>query len=341
MRPLSLFAAAFGLIILGTATLLSMNDLGKLAPEQPPNTDGVPIFPIAQERERWSRAIKREGAAQAYESLVATYQTSTFAVQHVAMHLMGELLWEHRGLEGLTICDERFAYACHHAFLWRAIGERGPSAIRELDRACVERFGPRTPACQHGIGHGILEYLGHDRLDAALVECRKTTPQHPFFGCPAGVFMEYFAPLVMGDGQKTHEPVPFNADDPYEPCPDVPSEFRGACYFKIAEWWHVYRHMNLTAIGQLCGGLTDVTDRETCFIGTGKTAADAYALNETAGWCKTMPEREGEILCRAGAMWTFRRAPETRAVADRLCTALEGEAASRCQALADLDALTR
>ena len=113
---------------------------------------------------RWSVAFANGAAGSLqYKSeytLTATSRTINF----------GDALYHTTSLKGIHICDSKFGFGCYHSFLEEAITDKGLSAINDLDNECSKQFS-KGGSCQHGIGHGILSYLGDDKLSQALTLC--------------------------------------------------------------------------------------------------------------------------------------------------------------------------
>src|SRR3989338_2641211 len=162
----------------------------------------------------WSARIDSIGTARAYGEFKEAYEAQDSKFQHLAAHVMGSLLYEKEGLAGLGICDATFAFGCYHSFFGSAVSKEGIGAIKDFDRICMEKFGPWGTGCPHGIGHGILEYMGHEKLDEALAACAHTTQKHPLLGCTSGVFMEYNFPVLIGKEEASSQVRKWNPDSP-------------------------------------------------------------------------------------------------------------------------------
>ncbi|MBI3420891.1 MAG: hypothetical protein HY006_02405 [Candidatus Sungbacteria bacterium] len=295
-----------------------------------PAQSGLP-FDAAGERRRWKQRIHDAGAAGAYENFKAEFQGFDFGMQHIAAHLFGELLYENKGIGNIAVCDSAFSFGCYHSFFGRAISERGTGALPDLYRACVEKFGPLGTGCQHGLGHGLLEYLGHDRLEETLAACGDSAPQvSPFLGCTSGVFMEYNLPIIISAVSATPSRRSFDEKNPYAPCPSIPEKFRLSCYYETPAWWQ--QEISFDTMGVLCSKVRGQAEREACFKGIGSTAAPSnqYDVSVTIDTCKRMPGVEGQLFCRAGASWGFYVLPEKRSQADQLCGGLPEKDRLRC-----------
>ncbi|MCH7883575.1 hypothetical protein IIA95_04175 [Patescibacteria group bacterium] len=319
-NTLFLYASIFLLlaIVVGFVISSSSDAIEKFDRED----KGIESLNTLQERQKWIGRIDAVGTERAYEEFKKMYASDRFKIQHTMAHVMGELLYEKKGIEGLTTCDSSFAFGCYHSFFGRAISEEGMDAIPKLDKACVKKYGPGGTGCLHGIGHGIIEYLGHDKLVTALEACRLTTQVNPLFGCTSGVFMEHNIPIIISAEKiqsKIREP---NNENPYEPCNTiVPKEFRKSCYFEIGLWWKHVLDADFEKLGMLCKKIPEAEYRELCYLGVGTVVAPTsnFEAEKAIRLCEEMPDPRPILLCRAGASWVFFAVPEKRFLAQTVC----------------------
>ncbi|MDP2735120.1 MAG: hypothetical protein Q8P12_02850 [bacterium] len=324
-------------LLIGGAFLLQGPAEGGRAEEDNAPRGDAGLDP-AKEREHWTGLIDTKGAAAAYEDFKETFADSHFSLQHLNAHLFGELLYRKLGIEGIAVCDATFAFGCYHSFFGQALAEHGMAAVEQLDRACIDKFGEYGTGCQHGIGHGLLEYFGHRQLIAALEGCTFTTQVQKLFGCTSGVFMEYNVPIIITPEFARTEVRELDGEGPYAPCATiVPEGFRESCYYEMAQWWDKVYLGDYAKIGELCQGIALLKEQEPCYLGTGNVAAPSsdYDVASTIEKCEAMPTSEGEFLCRAGASWSFFAVPERRELAPLLCEGL-GQDAYRCAQKSDL-----
>ncbi len=291
-----------------------------------------------EEKKYWSQEIDRIGAEKAYQEFKDKYATSYFGIQHTAAHIMGALLYEKAGLNGLTVCDSTFAFGCYHSFFGQALSQKGTAIIPELDKACLAKYGPLGTGCQHGIGHGLLEYYGHGQLDQALNSCLVTTQKKPLFGCTSGVFMEYNVPIIIDSANAYTKFRELDRDHPYTPCPNLNSQFQQSCYYEMGQWWDKVYDGDYKKIGLLCQGISNPTYRESCYLGVGNVAAPSsnYDPDSTVAKCTMMPEYDGQITCRSGASWSFYAEPKYRNLSVKVCDNLPDEVRQRCVTKSDL-----
>lgn len=292
--------------------------------------DATGTLDIAAERQFWQERVATTGAARAYGEFKAAYADADFDRQHIAAHLWGNLLFDTTGLDGVGICDSTFKFGCYHGFFTAAIGNRDIGILPELERACRAKFGSLASACEHGIGHGILEYLGHDNLAGALEACAAMPQTDPVAGCTAGVFMEYNLPLTVVPGAAAFMRYrPLDDANPYEPCPNLPQQFRQSCYHELLQLWD--RNYNYGKIGILCAALSNGAERKACFQGAGTAAmlSSRYDVASTVGKCRELPA-DGQTICRIAASWGFTGAEPYRHLAHQLCQGLGADIEAQC-----------
>ena len=290
-------------------------------------------------REAWSRHVDEAGVEIAYENFKREYKSGKFRRTHFAAHAFGELIYERTGAKGVAICDTTFSFACYHSFFVANIKNNGLAIIPDLEEGCIEKFGPLEVDCVHGIGHGLLQYIGHDEAIAALNECAKLSWQKPLRGCQSGVFMEHNFPTLIDSTGAVSSIREFDISSPYFPCTEVPERFRQACYFEIVDWWYK-SGVDFKKIGELCGAIENKKEEGACYLGAGDVAAPQsdYDPALALSYCKEMGNSEGELFCRAGASWGFFSVtergffsvPEKRALAPVLCEGLDQDVKRRC-----------
>lgn len=298
---------------------------------------GAHVSTVAQ---FWRERIGETDAKAAYADFKHAYATETPETQHAHAHVFGGVLFEEIGQRGVSVCDSSFAFGCFHELLGRAIHAGGLEVVHELNQACIENLGAQALGCQHGIGHGILTYIGYnyDDLTAALAACRELPVSDPIGGCYGGVFMEYNLQTILD----TNAVRPLADDDPHAPCNTLAPEYKGACYFWQSQWWRVVLggggDTAFTRIRDLCDSLGQRELRTQCFRGIGNNVAGAFGWNASrmGTYCDTMPSVRARIQCRGSAASVFWAEPQVRDDAASLCTQLAAAEADRCLTIADL-----
>lgn len=244
--------------------------------------------------------LANNGPKEAYEEIKRRYQNKDFYLQHAAAHIFGELVYDKEGKEGIIYCDNNFAFGCYHAVFSHAVRDEGLVVIKSLKEYCLgfsgrlERIG-----CQHGLGHGIGEFLGPEKIIQGLAFCEDEVSQKPFY-CWGGVFMEYNFPFFFSkdEGEQYR---PLKEDNIFEPCESLPSKYQNVCYYRLPEWWEIVLGRDYFQMGELCRSLNQENKRY-CFMGIGTIIVDAklYSQNQTISSCKKVGG-DGFDFCMAGA----------------------------------------
>jgi hypothetical protein len=295
--------------------------------------DPLALSSVAEQRATFEQDIRTLGGAGAYTKFKKIYSEVPFNQQHLATHIFGGALYTVLAHDGVAVCDSGFSFGCFHGFFIGAVSEEGLSVVKSLDIACSRT--PIPAACQHGIGHGILEYLGHGRLDDALRACAEITRSGPVGGCTSGVFMEYNVPLIESSGAFSTEarmlPAP---DEPYHPCPEVASQFSESCYHELPQWWEQVYAGDFGVIGRLCHEAGAEEYQRACVGGIGYRAAPSanYNLGKTRALCAMMPTDDMEHLCIVSASHAFASNIGDDQGAMALCDALPVSYLAACSA---------
>ncbi len=246
-------------------------------------------------------ALRDLGPDAAYRKLLGATASSTESIKHLNGHLFGGALYDVAGLPGFSACGMELNGGCLHEFVARAIQDSGLPIIGTLSEDCIGRFGLMgATACQHGIGHGLVGYLGYTdaALEDSLEACATLTAANPVRGCYGGAFME-FTTRTMAENVLLE----FSTAAPFSHCAKVSDAFRPACYFWTPTW----------ALESLFGA---TRDRET-YAAVGALCAkapEAYASSCYGGLGYFAPPSAGfdrektEALCDSVSS-----APEPRA----------------------------
>jgi hypothetical protein len=189
----------------------------------------------ALEEAYWRERIQSVGGSGAYKELAQSVEGKTPESEHTSAHAFGAALYEEKGKEGLSVCDAHFNFGCYHEFLGRAIAAEGLAVAASLNEGCFSALTESPLSCQHGIGHGILSYIGYGekQLRQGLEECEKIPYADPIGGCYGGLFMEYNLQTMLATQARLR---PLGVD-PLAPCNVLKETYRAACYYWQPQWW--------------------------------------------------------------------------------------------------------
>lgn len=231
---------------------------------------------ISRARVQISRVMRMKGPAAAYVYTKTLFPGDvSFISQHLLMHVFAELAYARYGADGMIYCDDDFAYGCYHGFMAQSIVHEGLNIAENLFAACMSISN--ATACQHGIGHGIMQHLGNRRLKDALDVCVQIGAPISAAGCFGGAYMEYHFPALTTGGIQSA--LPFDHRDPYDVCPELPAQYQPSCYFRLVEWWEQISGRNYDMMGDLCVNIDGEHMREQCFVAIGTTSASTSGRN--------------------------------------------------------------
>ncbi|KND48244.1 MAG: hypothetical protein AB199_04420 [Parcubacteria bacterium C7867-004] len=290
----------------------------------------------AYNRAYWKERIEATGSADTYAEFTERNQRAEQGRQHFSAHVIGALIAEKEGASGITICDAAFGFGCYHGLFGDLIAKGGDAMVADLDAACLSKFGPLGTGCQHGIGHGVLEYTGYDAITEALELCGHTTQVVPLLGCTSGVFMEYNTPLAGPSDALVPSIRTFDAEAPYRPCTDIAQKYQSSCYFELGHWFRITLNDDYERIGELCGALAS-SARTHCFLGVGAMIGpmEEYDVPKARAACATF-KADDENYCRAGLRWSLYQVPEQRSQAVLACEDSDPVRVQACELFGDL-----
>lgn len=256
-------------------------------------TPAKPMNALRQSETEWRQVFDTRGA-DAYAAFIEVGNKLGYYDAHALAHTIGEILYEREGVSGISLCTGDFGFGCYHGFAGAALMHDGLPVVKQLDAACTH--ATNYLGCSHGIGHGILVYLGVNDLVKALDAC--PSPDDRIGGCWGGVFMEYNA-NTMGDQVARA----YTDAHMYAPCTSVPARYRDACFYEISSWWtgtmsHEESDLKkYSIVGERCAK-ADSAYRDMCYRGVGNAIGPASSYDPVVmkQWCDAMP-KEGRYTC--------------------------------------------
>lgn len=164
-----------------------------------------------------------KGAVYAFETLRRA-DLAAGTDLHLLGHVVGDILYKQKGIDGIYDCTQDFRNACSHSIVVGLFGERGVDALNDISDVCRNAPGGTGAytMCFHGLGHGVLAYTLYD-FKKAVSLCEKTgTPEYQYreySECVGGQVMEL---ITGGDHDrkawKKERPKYLKDDDPLFPC---------------------------------------------------------------------------------------------------------------------------
>ncbi len=288
---------AIGIVFVCTMSIVAQNHFTESS--RPFKTRKIQS--LYQELKRTWEDIFDRTPADAYGEFIKTANTLPYSDAHTLAHIVGAILYDREGLAGLSYCTNDFAFGCYHGFAGRVIEITGSAGVGNFAEACKAQKSATD--CEHGIGHGLLAYLGDGGLVAALELC-PPAERESVGGCYNGVFMEYFLNTLQRDEGKGIRPP--NSSEPEGPCKSsVPRKFQPACYYELPAWWRAWEanggapyEKQFKAVGERCALVADSDLQTVCFEGAGAQIApfSKYEMGRIQKLCLLMPE-SGRATC--------------------------------------------
>lgn len=269
-----------------------------------------------------------------WRELVATGKDLDYSDAHALTHVAGDALYRNFGIDGVGYCGPEFGYGCYHGAAGAALEAEGLDAAPRLRESCMRPGHGFFLGCIHGIGHGILVFLGNEELARALKACEPVQGEETIGGCWGGVFMEYnFNTMQSTDGIA---PRPFESDAAHEPCDSLETKYAPACYYEQPSWWRVSfaiaaraRGSYIKETGALCDGVSESSLRDICFRGVGNVVGPQAGYDEKMmrAWCGEIADDRGRELCLHEAFGHLLQSEGGRMRLAELCA--EGDPAAR------------
>ncbi len=266
-------------------------------PAPPPFVSGRSDSSDVQ-RAYWESRVRVVGGAEAYQEFSRFARGNATGVQHQLAHAFGEGLYTVEGERGVSVCDSQFAYGCFHVMLGKAIAANGLADSNKFDILCRNSLLKSPEACEHGIGHGAVAYLGYDEdaLVRSLGACDTLNSPTSTLACYSGAFMEYNMHTMLAD---TSGPRRLVDNRLYAPCDMLSTKYQKSCAFGQPQWWMhgVYQaevpdEGLYRKLGGLCDRIDSADATRFCYEGLGNITP------QVAGYSPAV----SAMLCRASAV---------------------------------------
>ena len=257
--------------------------------------------------EDWKRRFEEQDPERAYAEFLRAGNALSYYKAHSLSHIIGEIVFKRLGIRGIALCTPDFGYGCYHGFAGSALQDRGLALVADLNDACESVKNPRVAfGCIHGIGHGILAYVGNEELPRALEACVPLNDGvSDVGGCLGGIFMEYNYNTMRS--LKGIDLRPYDIPHAYEPCAtQIPERFRAACYYEQPSWWRATFGGNnadtleqFKKVGRLCADIKGTSLRDICFRGAGNVIGPRSEYRPTVmrELCSAMPSDGSQDSC--------------------------------------------
>ena len=249
----------------------------------------------------YQELLNRIGMIEAQEALYKSGLPFT-GQTHLLNHASGDFAYKKYGNKGILYCKEYFLASCFHAVILETIANEGVNTLEKTMESCWEKDITVASQCAHGIGHGVLAWVGYKNLTEALKICdglATKDSRFPLFNCHDGVFMENLW-AVHNDGQPSPDRW-IKHDDPYYPCndPQIKEEWQAGCWANQASLMYQMFEGDVKKVGEYCDVVENKSYRENCY---NNLARQIHPLTEsnidkTLYYCGLLPkEKNPECL---------------------------------------------
>lgn len=286
------------------------------------------------------QAIDRLGPEKVSKLITNKFRTQSALQGHSIAHLMGASLYIKLGIGGLNYCNSSFGFGCFHGFFSTAIPHEGLSVLKKSDEKCVNKQLHKSSECQHGIGHGLNEYFGPEKLNSSLTECEKLRFYGRLIGCHDGVFMDYNFPMISHEhGDVNIQLRDFNEKNPYSPCTDLVADekYLPDCYYELAIYAVKLFGNNYFKATEYCKGIANNEYRKLCQRGVGGEIAIINNYNKESSLieCDKM-QKTDKTLCYTGVAGLLHTTPAGYPIYKDICSLLTESEKNYCLANSDI-----
>jgi len=266
---------------------------------------------------------------EAWEYLKKVFLVNGQAIgnAHEHAHIIGNEAYRQFGFEGVSICDDTFAYGCYHGTTEKLLQEDGPGVIREIEEKCIAMFPPEETmlytGCIHGSGHGLFSWAGFD-TKRALEKCDTFSRQYRPY-CYDGVFMEHSSSAPKTD---------LDPKDPWRFCADFPEQYQHNCARYQVQIFTQLFGWDLAQSIKGCSLAPTLSFQKTCFADFGYVVTQIAKNNrdKIKELCSLSPTKEGQHMCIIGAATelVFQQYTNWRALSETLCKELPKSWEEQC-----------
>lgn len=288
---------------------------------------------IAGESKKWRDRLDKEGAEVTYRQFKAETSKVNYNHQHTLAHIFGNILFNKLGINAIKVCDDSFSDGCYHSVITRVIAADGVGIVPKIDEICLKKDTIAAVSCQHGIGHGLVVFLGYtkEKFEKALQLCDTTKNLGLYPSCEIGAFMEYNTPIDSISGiARIDIARKLDINNPDKLCQEIGNKYQKICNATISYWWYMVLRDDFKKIGSLCQGITNIGNRRICFYGIGITLATvSYNVSDIKTRCKLLIGDQSEALCLTGAAFGVKSAL-VNLQAESICEDLKDSLKKNC-----------
>lgn len=307
----------------------------------------------ASQEQYWRELIQTFGIDEAKGQFMKSIAGDEPTEAHTESHAFGAALYDLG--EPLTKCpttnvqDEFYSSGCAHEFIGRMISDRGLEAVDDIEAQCASLSRREFHLCEHGIGHGLIGYLGYD-LDAlrvAVGACARTSDNN----CYRAAFMERDFRRLANIELSVRQPEKGEPEHSY--CNEFKEPVKSVCVYWQPNWWYALLSPDVPSaeLPDLMSHLYTLCDqwsgvyKNLCATGVG---FNIYYIGASVPEARAICDsRFGDksFYCKIGVASRYRSFGVEVPEVQRVCEGLTGSLADQCthaaagEGLYDIDGL--
>ncbi len=269
----------------------------------------------------------------AWRTIKETYNTPEGVVgnPHDMAHLVGQLLYQKHGFDGLKVCEPIFAFGCYHGLMEVAFDkdkpEEFPNKLSDAEKGCSKVAPKNSPSywsCVHGIGHGIADFREYN-LDKSLKDC-DTMDKTVRTYCHDGVFMDFSINAKEGF---------YKRSDPLYPCNAVDESYKSSCARSQVQVMRLRLEKTTREISDACMESGNATIKYHCIDSLGYFVAQSsnYKSGQIISECRTIRDDPAVAQCLAASAGelVFQNSAGWDKAVKEICLSLEGPYRKACE----------
>ena len=266
---------------------------------------------------------KKRGPMAVENFLKKTYPDEP-ADEHELGHVIGEVAFGEKGVDGFGVCSSFFRFSCYHGVILEAIKQRGYSEalLKSLGDGCrgLDRNKTAITACLHGVGHALMIVNSYDLFRSYQACDSMLKDNQELFFCYDGVSMENVVRRQEQAGVSNF----LGSADPLYPCDRVELQYQPAC---VREHVHYARRefydKDTARISkEYCLSFADEGSRLECFGGLGSALNQDFSgePQKVIDECKKAEEYAIHCLITAATQYAY---ANQSGQAARVCESIE------------------
>ncbi|MEX0919199.1 MAG: hypothetical protein WDZ64_00415 [Parcubacteria group bacterium] len=297
-------------------------------------------FKSLDERAKYTWLEERariENPETAWRYVLEAYNTPQGVVgnPHDMAHLVGQLIYDKYGFDGLSTCTPVFAFGCYHGLMEVALydgeGKTYQERLAEAETGCGTVGSSDSPtywSCIHGIGHGVATYREHD-INLSLSDCDLMQEGMRTY-CHDGVFMEFSI---------SAPPSFYQRENPIHPCDIVGASYKTACARSQVQVMRLRFGLDTGTVAHTClaSGNNDITYHCIDALGYFTAQESAGSAKNIISGCRKIDNEEAIAQCMSAAAGelVFQNSTGWQKSTREICSSLSRSHQEKCDERVD------